>query len=194
MNLEQSPIPSTEQLEAELNRVQRHQRFWQTLGNTLSVLAVVAAVAVLAATLWLPMLRIQGNSMAPTLSGGGSIVLSVNTDNLETGDVIAFYHNNKILVKRIIGCPGDWVNITADGTVYVNNEPLEEMYLDEKSYGDCNIQMPYQVPESRYFVLGDNRPVSVDSRNDEIGCVPEDMVIGKVILSVWPLNQWGSVK
>lgn len=125
---------------------------------------------------------------------GGSIVLSVNTDNLETGDVIAFYHNNKILVKRIIGCPGDWVNITADGTVYVNNEPLEEMYLDEKSYGDCNIQMPYQVPESRYFVLGDNRPVSVDSRNDEIGCVPEDMVIGKVILSVWPLNQWGSVK
>ena len=193
MNLEQSPIPSTEQLEAELNRVQRHQRFWQTLGNTLSVLAVVAAVAVLAATLWLPMLRIQGNSMAPTLSGG-SIVLSVNTDNLETGDVIAFYHNNKILVKRIIGCPGDWVNITADGTVYGNNEPLEEMYLDEKSYGDCNIQMPYQVPESRYFVLGDNRPVSVDSRNDEIGCVPEDMVIGKVILSVWPLNQWGSVK
>lgn len=108
--------------------------------------------------------------------------------------MIAFYHNNKILVKRIIGCPGDWVNITADGTVYVNNEPLEEMYLDEKSYGDCNIQMPYQVPESRYFVLGDNRPVSVDSRNDEIGCVPEDMVIGKVILSVWPLNQWGSVK
>ena len=194
MSLEQSRIPSTKELETELSRVQKHRQFWKTAGNTLSILAVVAAVAILMATLWLPVLQIQGGaSMEPTLSKG-DIVLSIKTDNLETGDVVAFYHNNKILVKRVIGCPGDWINITADGTVYVNDKPLEESYLKQKFLGDCALPMPYQVPESRYFVLGDNRAVSVDSRNEEIGCVSEDMIISKVIFCVWPLDQWGSVK
>lgn len=194
MSLERSRIPSTKELESELNRVKKHRQFWMTTGNILSILAVVAAIGILMATLWLPVLQIQGGaSMEPTLSKG-DIVLSVKTDNLETGDVIAFYHNNKILVKRVIGCPGDWINITADGTVYVNDKLLEESYLKQKFLGACALPMPYQVLESRYFVLGDNRAVSVDSRNEEIGCVSEDMIISKVIFCVWPLDQWRSVK
>lgn len=194
MSLERSGIPSTKELEAELSRVRKHRQLWKTMASTLSILAVVSAIGILMATLWLPVLQIQGGaSMEPTLSKG-DIVLSVKTEDLETGDVIAFYHNNKILVKRVIGCPGDWINITADGTVYVNDEPLKEAYLKQTSPGDCALPMPYQVPESRYFVLGDNREVSVDSRNEEIGCVSEDRIISKVIIRVWPLDQWGSVE
>ena len=149
-------------------------------------------MAVLVATLWLPVLQIYGSSMAPTLSDR-DIVLTLKTSKFESGDVIAFYYNNKILVKRVIAQAGDWIDITPEGDVYVNGELLDEPYLDEKALGDCNIELPYQVPESRIFVMGDHRSVSVDSRNTAVGCVAEEQIVGKLIFRVWPFDLFGKI-
>jgi signal peptidase I len=152
----------------------------------------VAAVAVLVATLLLPVLRIYGTSMSPTLTNG-EIVLSLKGSDFETGDVIAFYYNNKILVKRVIAGPGDWVDIKEDGTVYINDVELDEPYVVEKALGECDIEMPYQVPESRYFVMGDHRSVSIDSRSTSIGCVSEEQIVGKLVMKIWPLSDLGKI-
>ncbi len=184
--------PTVGQLEAELNRVNYRQRYQVVLKSTVYTLITVAAVAVLVATLWLPVLQIYGSSMTPTLQDGEIIFTMKNTD-FETGDIVAFYYNNKILVKRVIAGPGDWVNMDEDGTVYVNGEELEEPYLSEKAYGECNIELPYQVPDSKIFVMGDHRSTSVDSRNTAVGCVSEEQIVGKILFRVWPLERVGSV-
>ena len=139
------------------------------------------------------MLQIYGESMMPTLRDG-QIVFSVKTSELDRGDVIAFYYNNKILVKRVIAGPGDWVDIDEDGTVWVNKQKLEEPYLTEKAYGDCNIELPYQVPDGRVFVMGDHRSTSVDSRNTAVGCVAQEQIVGKIVFCVWPLREAGLVE
>lgn len=182
--------PSYEQLEAELNRIRYKRRYRSVLRSTLYTLITVAAVAVLVATLWLPVLQIYGSSMTPTLRDG-EIVFSVKTTDMVPGDVIAFYYNNKILVKRVIAGPGDWVNISPDGTVYVNGEMLEEPYLEEKAFGDADIELPYQVPDGRIFVMGDHRATSVDSRHIAVGCVAEEQIVGKIVFRVWPMDRLG---
>ena len=186
-------IPTAEQLEAELKRERYKRRYHSVFRSTVYTLVVVAAVAVLVATLWLPVLQIYGSSMSPTLRNG-NIVVSVKSGDFQSGDIIAFYYNNKILIKRVIAGPGDWVNIEEDGTVYVNSEKLEELYLTEKALGECNIEMPYQVPESRLFVMGDHRSISVDSRSTAVGCVAEEQIVGKILFSVWPLKEFGKVE
>lgn len=188
----QMKAPAIPQLEAELKRERYHQKFRNALKNTIFVLITVAAIAVLVATLLLPVFRIYGTSMTPTLDDG-EIVLSLKSGNFDTGDVVAFYYNNKVLVKRVIAGPGDWVDIKADGTVYVNDEELDEPYVVDKSYGECNIEFPYQVPESRYFVMGDHRSVSVDSRNTSIGCISDDQVVGRLVMKIWPLTDIGTI-
>lgn len=188
----QRTLPTSQQLEAEVGRERYRHRYGSVFRSTIYTLITVAAVAILVATLWLPVLRIYNNSMTPTLVEG-NIVVSVKTDTFEPGDVIAFYYNNKILVKRVIAGPGDWVNITEDGTVYVNDVPLDEPYLEEKAFGDCDIELPYQVPESRVFVMGDHRSVSVDSRSTAIGCVAEENIVGKLVFRVWPLADFGGI-
>lgn len=185
--------PSTAQLEAELARVKYSSRYRKALRNTVYSLITVAAVAILVATLWLPVLQIYGSSMAPTLQDG-EIVCSVKSGEWKTGDIVAFYYNNKILVKRVICGPGDWIDIDADGTVYVNNEPLDEPYLVEKALGDCNITLPMQVPDGRLFVMGDHRSTSVDSRNTAVGCVSDEQIVGRIVLRVWPLNRLGFIR
>lgn len=185
-----SEIPTIEQLEAELQRERYNKRYGRVLRSTIYTLITVAAVAVLVATLWLPVLQIYGSSMAPTLVDG-NIVVSLKAGDLKTGDIVAFYYNNKILVKRVIAGPGDWVDIKEDGTVYVNNEELDEPYLTEKAFGDCNIELPYQVPDSRIFVMGDHRSVSVDSRNTAVGCVADEQIVGKLVFRIWPLDSFG---
>lgn len=185
-----SEIPTIEQLEAELQRERYNKRYGRVLRSTIYTLITVAAVAVLVATLWLPVLQIYGSSMAPTLVDG-NIVVSLKAGDLKTGDIVAFYYNNKILVKRVIAGPGDWVDIKEDGTVYVNKEELDEPYLTEKAFGDCNIELPYQVPDSRIFVMGDHRSVSVDSRNTAVGCVADEQIVGKLVLRIWPLDSFG---
>jgi len=185
-------LPTSQQVEEELKHVTYRQRYSAVLRSTVYTLLVVAAVAVLVATIWLPVLRIYGSSMTPTLQDG-DIIFSVKTAEFDTGEIVAFYYNNKILVKRVICGPGDWVDIDEDGTVYVNGVVLEEPYLVEKALGDCNITLPYQVPDGKIFVMGDHRSTSVDSRNTAVGCVAQEQVVGKILFCAWPLNRLGYV-
>ena len=185
-------IPSLELLEKERDRVKHNTKYRSTLQSTVGVLVVVAAIAILAATLWLPVLRIYGTSMTPTLEAG-DIVLSLKGSDFKTGDVIAFYYNNKILVKRVIAGPGDWVYIDDDGTMFVNGEEIVEPYLQDKALGDTDLEYPYQVPEKRWFVMGDHRSVSMDSRTRAIGPVAEEQIVGKLKARVWPFNKIGVV-
>lgn len=180
-------LPTSQQLENELKRIKYRRRYRSVLNSTIYTLITVAAAAVLVATLLMPVLQIYGSSMTPTLEDG-DIVLSLKTSEFRHGDVVAFYYNNKILVKRVIAVSGEWVDITPEGDVYVNDELLNEPYLDKKALGDCNIELPYQVPESRIFVMGDHRDVSVDSRNTAVGCVAEEQIVGKLVFRVWPLD------
>lgn len=186
-------LPSQAQLEAELNRVRYRSRYHSVLRSTIYSLVVVAAIAVLVATIWLPVLRIYGASMTPTLNEG-DIVVSLKGSEFEKGDLIAFYIGNKILVKRVIALPGEVVDFDADGNVYVDGRYLEEPYLTEKSLGDANIDFPYQVPDKRYFCVGDHRSTSVDSRHSEIGCIAEEQIVGKIVFRVWPLAGFGALK
>ena len=185
-------LPSLEQIENERKRLRYRSRYGRTLKSTIAILMVVAAAAVLVATLWMPVLRIYGSSMVPTLSDG-QIVVSVKTTDFRPGDIAAFYHGNKLLIKRYIAGPSEWVNIDEDGTVYINGVELDEPYLTEKAFGETNITLPYQVPDKRYFLMGDNRDVSIDSRNTAVGCVAADQIVGKVVFRIWPLREFGPV-
>ena len=185
--------PSRELLEGELQRTKYRNRFMQALRATLSSLVVVAAVAVIVAMLVLPVLQIQGTSMTDTLQDQ-DIVVALRGSGYKTGDVIAFYYNNNILIKRVIATTGQWVDITEDGTVYVDNVRLDEPYVTDKSLGDCNIALPYQVPDGKIFVMGDHRSTSVDSRNTALGCVSDEMIVGRLLFRAWPITAAGPVK
>ena len=180
-------LPQLDVLKKELKREVYKRRFRRLLRSTLHALIVVAAIAALVATLILPVLQIAGTSMAPTLNDG-EIVLLVKTDRLETGDLCAFYYSNKILIKRVIGTPGDLLWIQPDGTVFLNGAPLEEPYLTKKALGECDVEFPYQVPENAFFTMGDQRETSIDSRSSVIGCVAADNLIGKILCKIWPLS------
>lgn len=182
--------PTVEQLEAELERERYRKRYIKVVRSTVYALIVVAAVAILVATLFLPVLQIYGDSMTPILVEG-DIVLAVKSDSLSSGDIVAFRYNNDILVKRVIGQAGEWVDIDKEGTVYVNGTQLDEPYLSEKARGECDIVLPYQVPDERYFVMGDHRAVSIDSRSSTVGCVSQEQVVGKLVFRVWPLSGFG---
>ena len=184
--------PSVEQLEAEIEREEQRRRFGSTLRSTVYILVTVAAAAILLSSLLFPVLRIYGNSMAPTLDEG-QIVLALKNSDFTTGDVLAFYYNNKILVKRVICGPGDWVNILEDGSVTVNGSPLDEPYLQEKAFGTCDLELPYQVPEGQYFVMGDQRESSIDSRSSLVGCVAKEQIVGRIVLCLWPMHEIGAV-
>lgn len=190
---ERAEAPSLEQIEAALKKEQYRNSYGKVLRSTVFSLIVVAAAAVLIAVLVLPVLQISGESMTDTLQNG-DIVVAVNSSRFKTGDVIAFYYNNNILVKRVIAYAGDWVDIDSDGNVYVNGTKLDEPYVSDKALGECNIDLPYQVPDNRCFVMGDHRATSIDSRNTAVGCVGNDMVVGKILLRVWPLAEFGNVK
>ena len=185
-------LPGTAEITEAVKKDRYMHRFRATVRSTFLTLVVVAAVAVLVAVLLLPILRIYGKSMNGTLDSG-DIVVSVKSGDMKTGDIIAFYYNNNILVKRVIANPGEWVNIDQEGNVFVNNNKLEEPYLNEKAFGETNIELPYQVPEGKIFVMGDNRSVSIDSRNTSSGCISEEQIVGKIVYRVWPFSQFGTV-
>ncbi len=180
--------PSIEQLEGELHREREKNRYRKVLRSTMGALVVVAAFAVLTAVLWMPILRIYGTSMTPTLSEG-EVVAAMKGTKFTHGDIVGVYYGSKLLVKRCIATAGEWVDIDEAGNVYVNNELLEEPYLQEKALGECDIKLPYQVPDHAIFVMGDHRATSVDSRNKSVGCIDEENVVGKIVFRVWPLHK-----
>ncbi len=186
-------LPSVEQLKQLQRWLKKRHRFWHTLRGTLSVLLTVSAAAVLVAVLLMPVLQIFGTSMSPTLEEN-SYVVSVKEGNLQPGDICAFYYNNKILVKRVIARSGEWVDIDQDGLVYINGQLLDEPYVSDFAVGECDLELPYQVPESRIFVMGDHRSVSIDSRSSVIGCVAEEQIVGKIVFCVWPLSAFGPIR
>ena len=184
-------MPTSEEIKKELDRENYKRKYTKVLRSTLFTLIVVAAVAVLVATIWMPVLQIYGSSMSPTLSEG-EIVVSVKGGDFEAGDLVCFYIGNKLLVKRYIAGPGQWVDIDEEGNVFVDGALLDEPYVKEKAFGDCNIELPYQVPDNRMFCMGDHRESSLDSRNTAVGCISEDQVVGKIIFRVWPLTKMGA--
>lgn len=186
-------VPTLEQLETERNRLRYKARYSRTLKSTIAALVVVAALAVLVATIWMPVLRIYGSSMSPTINEG-EIVISIKGSSFECGDVVGLYYGNKLLVKRVIAGPGQWVDIDKEGNVSVDGELLDEPYLIDKAYGDVNIQLPCQVPDGKYFVMGDHRSTSSDSRNASVGCVADEQIVGKIVYRVWPLADFGSIE
>ena len=186
-------LPDLSLLEAELERERYKNRYGRVLRSTVFSLIVVAAVAVLIAVLLLPVLQISGTSMTDSLQDK-DIVVALNSNRYQKGDIIAFYYNNNILIKRVIASAGEWVDIDGDGNVYVNDELLDEPYVTEKALGDCNITLPYQVPDKKCFVMGDHRATSIDSRNSAVGCVSSDAVVGKILVRVWPLSEIGIIK
>ena len=185
-------IPSVDALKAELKREKYKHRYRAVLRSTISTLIVVAAIAVLVATLWMPVLQIYGNSMTPTLEEG-QIVISLKDSEFRQGDLVAFYLGNKLLVKRVIAGPMDWVEITDDGKVFLNGEYLDEPYVSEQSLGQSDLEYPYQIPDERYFLLGDHRETSVDSRSSVVGCVAEEQIVGKIVYCVWPFSRFGKL-
>ena len=189
---EKKQVPELSELRRELNREKYKYRFASVLRSTVCTLIVIAALAILVATLWLPVLQIYGSSMAPTLEEG-QIVVSVKGSEFKQNELVAFYIGNKLLVKRVIAGPSDTVTITEDGTVYVNNKDLIEPYITGKALGECDITFPYQVPDSRYFLLGDHRAISVDSRSSSVGCIAEEQIVGKITFCVWPLSDFGAL-
>ena len=185
-------LPETEVIRDAYERVSYTDRLRSSIVSTTNILIVVAAVAILVAMLFLPVLRIYGQSMNTTLNSG-ELVVSIKGAKFETGDIVAFYYNNNILVKRVMANPGDWVDIDLDGNVYVNQQLIDEPYVEEKAFGEPDIDFPYQVPDDRVFVLGDNRDVSVDSRYKSVGCVSSEQMVGKIVFRVWPLTKLGPV-
>lgn len=187
--VQQLEIPTIDLLEGELKRTQYNRRYRRTLRTTIFSLLLVAAVAVIIAVLLLPVLQISSGSMENTLVDG-DMVISLNNGKYETGDIIGFYYNNVVLIKRVIATSGDWVDIAEDGTVTVNGVVLDEPYVEEKALGECNIKLPYQVPQGKCFVLGDNRTESIDSRNTAVGCISNDVVVGRLLARIWPLKSF----
>lgn len=183
---------TTAQLKKELEYEKNKKNYIKTVFSTVGILLVVAAIAILISSLFMPVLRVVGSSMKPALYDN-QIIVTLKTTDFSRGDIIAFYYNNKILLKRVIAVQGDKVTVNDKGDVYVNGELLDEPYVTSKGLGECDIAFPYQVPDSKVFVMGDNRETSVDSRSTKIGCVSDEMIVGKVIFRVWPLNEIGTV-
>ena len=190
--IERSDLPETPEIREAYERVSYLDRLKKSIISTTNILIVVAALAILVAMLFLPVLRIYGESMNATLNSG-ELVVSVKGAKFKTGDIVAFYYNNNILVKRVMANSGDWIDIDLDGNVYVNQQLVDEPYLTEKAFGEPDIDLPYQVPDERVFVLGDNRSVSVDSRHKSVGCVSSEQIVGKIVFRVWPLTKIGPV-
>lgn len=181
-------LPTKNQVETERKRYRRQRAYNKALRGTVYVLTIVAAVAVLIATLILPVLQIEGTSMEPTLSNG-DVVLLAKTPRFDHGDLCGFTWNNKLLIKRVIGLPGDWIEMDTDGNIYLNGEKLDEPYVQQKAFGECDLEFPFQVPAEQYFVVGDMRENSIDSRNTLIGCVTKDQIVGKVFFRAWPFKE-----
>ncbi|MGE4276982.1 MAG: signal peptidase I [Lawsonibacter sp.] len=192
MDTQKKTRPTLEQLNKELDRRRHKNAYNRALQGTIWTLVVVAAVAIICSTFFLSLLQIEGSSMEPTLNEGELVVAS-KSKHFQRGDIIAFYYNNKVLLKRVIGFSSEWVDIDENGNVSINGQDLEEPYIQEKALGECDITLPCQIPDERWFVLGDCRSTSVDSRSKVIGNVADEQLVGKVVFRIWPLSEFGPI-
>lgn len=192
MSIKFEQKPNCIEIKEELNRIKKQNEYNKTLKSTIYILIIVASIAVLVSVLYLPVLSVQGQSMTPTLDNG-QVLIATRGRNIQRGDIIAFNYNNKVLLKRVIATQGEVVNIKEDGIVYVNGEMLEEKYITKKSLGEVTIDFPYQVEEGKFFVMGDHRETSIDSRSNLIGSINKEQILGKVFFRIWPLNQLGKI-
>lgn len=184
-------LPSATETKAEKQRIARKENTRRTVFTTIGILIVVAAIAVLLSTFIFSVIQVSGDSMEPTLSDGDVLVL-INSHDYSSGDLCCISWQNKLLIKRVIGLPGDSVSIDEQGNVYVNDVLLDEPYIDSKSLGNCDITFPYQVPEGKLFVLGDKRSSSIDSRSSMVGCVDNDQITGKYLFKIWSGKKGGN--
>lgn len=181
-------LPTARQIETEILREKYVRKYKQVLRSTVYSLIIVAAVAVLIATLVFPVLQISGSSMEPTLNDEEIVVL-LKTTNMTKGELCCFSYQNKLLIKRVIGLPGDKINIDENGIVYVNDEIIDEPYVTDRALGECDITFPCVVTDNHYFVLGDHRSTSIDSRSTVIGLVSEEYIVGKIFFRIWPFDK-----
>ncbi len=153
------------------------------------VLVVIITVSLLLNlfTFIMPVVKYYGSSMSPTLEDGQILIVS-KVSEIGNGDIIAFYYNNKVLVRRVVATENQQISVDIFGTVTVDGEELVEPYIGNKTLGQCNLDFPYNVPSGSLFVLGDNREVAMDSRLEEIGTVTEDRLIGKIVFSINPFG------
>ena len=186
-------IPTEQEIKTEIKRLEYREKYFRTLKSTFLTIISVIAAFFLISTLVLPVFRTYGDAMQPTLKEG-QLVVTLRTTKVKSGDLICFYYNNKVLIKRVIAVGGDTVNIDWHGNVSVNYVKLDEPYITEKAFGECNVSLPFKVPLSKVFVMGDNRSASVDSRHTEVGCISQEQIIGKLILRIWPLGDISVVK
>jgi len=181
-----SSRPTAEQFGKELKRRVDEMEFRKIIISAAQTLAAFAAVAVLLSTLLLPVFSVHKNSMTPTLLDGELLIFST-VGEIKRGDIIAFHYNNQVLIKRVIATAGESVDINEDGVVYINEAPLSEPYINSQSLGECDLELPLMVPERQYFVMGDNRYISTDSRVGAIGTINSEHIVGKAILRIWPI-------
>lgn len=189
--MEHTEIINLEKIKEDYKTRKNREKFFYELKKTIGFFLVIISVGIIISSFWVRVLTIYGTSMSPNLTAKDTVV-AFKKDQYKSGDVIAFYYNNKVLVKRVIATSGDWVNISNNGNVIINDKEIKEKYLlkSSKSIGKTDIKLPYQVPENKIFVMGDHRSVSIDSRNKIIGSIGKEQIIGKIKFIIWPLSRF----
>ncbi len=142
------------------------------------------------------MMRVEGSSMVPTLQNGERIITTPLYKELKHNDIVVIRRkDDKPLVKRIIGLPGDKININFDThEVFVNDKVVDEPFINEPTTRQYDVTFPATVPEGCYFVMGDNRNYSDDSRDSQIGMIDGRNIFGKAVFAVWPPECFGKIE
>ena len=150
--------------------------------------AIIILIVVIIRTFIITPVRVDGNSMNSTLKDGEILLLEKFDKNLKRFDIIVLDYNGEKLIKRVIGLPGEKVEYK-NNKLYINDKKIDEPFIEEETY---DFKLDYIIPKDNYFVVGDNRDNSLDSRI--IGVISSDSILGKTIFRIFPFNKFGSLK